>query len=66
LERDAGDLPVFLPAPLQGIIAELWGNTDDIKAEFLSYSALKGPLPPGVTVKFSTGQTFAGAPVKGK
>lgn len=62
------DLPIFLPAsPGNGIIAELWGNTDDaIKAEFLSHSALKDPLPPGVTIKFSTGQTFAGAPVKGK
>jgi hypothetical protein len=59
-EGTRADLPVFLPAsPGNGIIAELWGNTDDIKAEFLSYSALKGSLPPGVTIKFSTGQTFA-------
>lgn len=60
-EGTRADLPIFLPAsPGNGIIAELWGNTDGIKAEFLSRSALKGPLPQGVTIRFSAGQTFEG------
>lgn len=67
-EGARADLPIFLPAaPGNGIIAELWGNTDDaLKTEFLSRTILKDPLPPGVTIKFSTGQTFAGASGKGK
>ncbi len=53
-------VPLFLPVlKNNGIIVELWGNTDNaVRVDFLGAANLTGSPPSGVVVTLSTGQTF--------
>jgi len=53
-------VPLFLPVlKNNGIIVELWGNTDNaVRVDFLGAATLTGSPPLGVVIKLSTGQTF--------
>lgn len=59
-EGTSATVPLFLPVlKNNGIIVELWGNTDnEVRVDFLGAANLTGSPPIGVVVTLSTGQTF--------